>query len=180
MLKVGVLAKDFRVYNRLMNLLKIMNQSFSSLSPDDNYSSFDIVFTDMDLRGRNIIRTDGREEFRIRQLVRSREGGTIVVGIDPGPAPGVATLADNIVIDRRSIYNMPEIREYVTRVSRECVYRKFIVKIGDGDRRYRNQIIKNLYGFRLQIVNEKGSSRAAKRGDDSRSAVSIALSNDIL
>ncbi|MGC8644973.1 MAG: hypothetical protein ACP5UO_01735 [Thermoplasmata archaeon] len=179
-MKLGVLAKDFRVYNRLMNLLKGMDQSFVSLSPDDNYSSFDLVFTDLDLRGKNVFRTDGEEEFRIRQLVKSRNSVNIVVGIDPGPTPGVATLADNVVIDRRSIYNMGEIRDYVARVSRECRYRSFVVKIGDGDRRYRNQIIKSLYGFRLQIVNEKGSSRTTKRGDDSRSAVNIALSNDIL
>ena len=112
-MKLGVIARDFRVYNRLLTLLKGMNEPFVSLRPEDNYTGFDIVFTDMELRGSNIIRTDGLEEFRLRQLVRSKNSEKIVVGIDPGPAPGIATLANNVVIDRRSIYDFRDIRESV-------------------------------------------------------------------
>jgi len=179
-LKLGVIARDFRVYNRLLTLLKGMNEPFVSLRPEDNYTGFDIVFTDMELRGSNIIKTDGLEEFRLRQLVRSKNSEKIVVGIDPGPAPGIATLANNVVIDRRSIYDFRDIREYVSRVSRECKYNSFVIKVGNGDRRYRNQIIRSLGDFRLQIVDEKGSSKTVKRGEDSGSAINIALSNDIL
>ncbi|MEM0127498.1 MAG: hypothetical protein QXO03_00220 [Thermoplasmatales archaeon] len=179
-MKVGVLTKDFRIYNRLMCLLKNIGQPFVSLRESDRYSSFDLVLTDMDLSGGNVYKTDGLDEFRIRQLVKSGDSHEIVVGIDPGPMPGIATLANNIVIDRRSIYDVREIRNYVLRVNNECSHKDLIVKIGDGDRRYRNQIIRSLYGFHLQIVDEKGSSRTSKRGDDSRSAVNIALSDHIL
>ncbi|MEL9915138.1 MAG: hypothetical protein QW078_03990 [Thermoplasmatales archaeon] len=179
-MNVGVLTKDFRVYNRLMCLLKEMGQSFVSLRENDKYQGFDLVLTDMDLKGSNVHKTDGYDEFRIRQLIKSKDAKDIVVGIDPGPMPGIATLANNVVIDRRSIYDVKEIRNYVLRVSRECDHRYLVIKIGNGDRKYRNQIIRSLYGFHLQIVDENGSSRTSKRGDDSRSAVNIALSDHIL
>ncbi len=174
------MTEDFRVYNRLLTLLKDMNESFTSLRPEDNFNGFDVVLTDMELRGSNVFRTKGMEEFRLKQIIRSKNSEKIVVGIDPGPAPGIATLADNVVIDERSIYDVSEIRDYVSRVSRECKYNSFLIKVGNGDRGYRNQIIKSLRDFRLQIVDEKGSSRTVKRGEDSGSAVNIALSNDIL
>lgn len=174
------MTRDFRVYNRLLTLLKGMNEPFISLRPEDNLTGFDMVFTDMDVRGGNVFRTKGTEEFRLKQLVRSKNSERIVVGIDPGPTPGIATLANDVVIDRRSIYDVAEIREYVARVSRECRYNSFIIKVGNGDRSYRNQIIRSLRDFRLQIVDESGSSRTIKRGEDSGSAVNIALSNDIL
>ncbi len=174
------MAKDFRVYNRLLTLLKGMNEPFISLRPEDNFTGFDVVFTDMELRGRNVFQTKGVDEFRLKQLVRSKNSGKIVVGIDPGPTPGVATLANNVVIDKRSIYDVGEIRDYVFKVRRECEYSSFLIKVGNGDRRYRNQIIRSLVDFRLQIVDESGSSRTIKRGEDFGSAINIALSDDIL
>jgi hypothetical protein len=174
------MASDFRVYNRLLSLLKGMNEPFISLRPEDNFTGFDMVFTDMDIKGKNVFRTDGEEEFRLKQLVRSKNSERIVVGIDPGPTPGIATLANNVVIDKRSIYDVGEIKDYVSRVSRECRHNSFLIKVGNGDRRYRNQIIRSLGDFRLQIVDESGSSRTIKRGEDSGSAINIALSNDIL
>ncbi|MEM0134014.1 MAG: hypothetical protein QXU18_02135 [Thermoplasmatales archaeon] len=179
-MKLGVITKDFRVYNRLLALLKGMNEHFVSLRPEDNFIGFDMVFTDMDLKGRNVFKTDGTEELKLKQLIRSRDSKHIIVGIDPGPAPGIATLADNVVIDKRSIYDFSEIRDYIFRVKNECRYSSFVIKVGNGDRRNRNQIIKSLGDFRLQIVDEKGSSREVKRGEDSGSAINIALSNDIL
>ncbi len=174
------MARDFRVYNRLLTLLKGMNEPFTSLRPDDNFTGFDLVFTDMDLEGSNVVRTKGLEEFRLKQLIRSRNSERIVVGIDPGPAPGIATLANNVVIDKRSIYDVSQIREYVSQVSKECRYNSLIIKVGNGDRGNRNQIIRSLRDFRLQIVDERGSSRTIKRGEDSGSAINIALSDNIL
>ena len=126
------MAKDFRVYNRLLTLLKGMNEPFISLRPEDNFTGFDVVFTDMELRGRNVFQTKGVDEFRLKQLVRSKNSGKIVVGIDPGPTPGVATLANNVVIDKRSIYDVGEIRDYVFKVRRECEYSSFLIKVGNG------------------------------------------------
>jgi hypothetical protein len=180
MLRLGILTRDFRVYNRLLTLLKGMNQSFDSLLPGDDLKGFDIVMTDMKIQGNNIVYTKGLDEFRLKQIVKAKDSEKIVVGIDPGPSPGIATLANNVVIDKRSIYNFREIREYVTKVRNECTYRNFIIKIGNGDRNYRNQIIRNLDDFNLLIVNEKGSSKTTKRGNDSESAINIALSNDIV
>ena len=157
-----------------------MDEPFTSLTPKDNFTGFDMVLTDMELKGSNVFRTEGIEEFRLRQLVKSKNSKKIVVGIDPGPTPGIATLANNVVIDKRSIYDVGDIRNYVSRVSNECDYSSFIIKVGNGDRRYRNQIIRSLGDFRLQIVDERGSSKTTKRGEDSGSAINIALSNDIL
>ncbi len=174
------MARDFRVYNRLLTLLKGMNEPFISLRQYDNFTDFDVVFTDMDLKGSNVVKTKGLEEFRLKQLIRSKNSERIVVGIDPGPAPGIATLANNVVIDKRVIYDVSQIRDYVSRVSKECRYSSLIIKVGNGDRGYRNQIIRSLRDFRLQIVDERGSSRTVKRGEDSGSAINIALSDDIL
>lgn len=179
-MKIGVLTGNFRVYNRLLSLLKEMDEPFDSLLPQDEISGFDIVMTDTSIPGNNVFRTDGKDEFRIKQIVKSGNSEEITVGIDPGPAPGIATLANNIVIDRRSIYDISEVRNYVSRIRRECRYSKFVVKVGDGDKRYRNAIVGELRDYDLQIVNERGSSRTTKRGDDASSAINIALSDEVL
>ncbi len=179
-MKLGILAENFRVYHRLLSLLKEMDQPFESLLSAEDTADFDLVITDANIHGRNIYRTNGTDEFRLKQMIKARNSERIVVGIDPGPTPGIATVANDVVIDRRNIYNVAEVGDYVAQVGRECRYSKFVVKIGDGDRRYRNAIIKQLENYDLQVVNEKGSSRTIKRGDDSSSAVNIALSNNVL
>lgn len=179
-MKLGVLTRDFRIYNRLLILLKGMHESFISLEPGDRTTDFDLVITDMDITGSNMFYTNGSDEFRLKQVIRARDSENITVGIDPGPSPGIATLADNIVIDRRNIYDFDEIRKYITEVRDQCSYKTLTIKIGNGDVGYRNQIIKGIADFNPLIINEKGSSKFAKRGSDSESAINIALSNDVV
>ncbi len=179
-MRIAIYTKDFRVYYRLISLFKKMNVSFYSLTDKNNLRGFDIVFSDTDLKEINVIVTDGFNEFRIRQLIFSKDSKNIIVGIDPGPSPGIATLADNQVIDRRNIYSFEDLRKYVQDVYNQCEYNTFKIKVGNGDKVNRDKIIKSLRGFHFILVNENGSSKTIKRGKDWEAAINIALSDKIM
>lgn len=179
-MRVAIFAKNFRVYYRLISLFKEMNVSFYSITDGNNLNAYDIIFTDEKLEGKNIFITDGTDEFRIRQIIFSGNSKNIVVGIDPGPSPGIATLADNLVIDKRNIYHFEEIRKYVLAVHSQCDYKNFNIKVGNGDRVNRDKIIRALRGFHFTLINEKGSSKTIKRGNDWEAAINIALSDNIM
>ncbi len=180
MLRIAIYTKNFRVYYRIISLLKRMDISFSSITDGKNLGAFDIVFSDEFIEERNVIVTDGLDEFRIRQVIFGANSKEIVVGIDPGPTPGIATLADNFVIDKRNIYSFEEVRKYVQDVHSQCKYKNFKIKVGNGDKINRDKIIKALRGFHYILVNEKGSSKTIKRGNDWEAAINIAMSDKIM
>ncbi len=164
----------------MLTLLKKMDLSFYSLTAGDNLKGYDIIFSDEVTSGDNIIVTDGEDEFRIKQLIFNRNSSRITVGIDPGPSPGIATLADSVVIDKRNLYDFGDLRDYVRRVHDQCTFTSFGIKIGNGDRMNRDRIIRVLRGYNLTLVNEKGSSKTIKRGNDWEAAIHIALSDRLV
>ncbi len=180
MLRIAIYTKNFRVYYRMISLFKKMEIPFSSITEGADLKAYDIVFSDEFIEEKNVIVTDGSDEFRIRQVIYKSNTKEIVVGIDPGPTPGIATLADNYVIDKRNIYNFEEIRKYVEDVHSQCRYKDFKIKVGNGDRMNRDKIIKALRGFHYFLVNEKGSSKTIKRGNDWEAAINIAMSDKIM
>lgn len=179
-MRIGVLTKDFRVYYRLLNLLKQMNLNFQSLLNINQIDHFDVIFSDEDLGSKNCFVTDGTNEYWIRQMIFTGPAREIVIGIDPGPSPGIAALADGKVLDSRNLYELNQVEKYVRDVKEQCQYEKLRIKIGNGDSVNREKIIRTLLDFDLEIIKEEGSSKSSKRGMDWKSAIEIAESKNII
>jgi hypothetical protein len=104
----------------------------------------------------------------------------VVVGIDPGQEPGIAVVVDGIVA---AVYRVPmdQVAEVVERIKQ--TYSDVLVKVGNGARLIRTQIVNNLVaqGSPVELVDECGTSPHLGRGtagtviSDIVAAVNIAL-----
>jgi hypothetical protein len=110
----------------------------------EGISEYDVVFSDMDLNFSNCYRTNGKNEYWIRQMLLSGHARELVIGIDPGPNPGVATISDGRVLDSRNLYELEDVLKYVENVTQQCDYDRLKIKIGNGDRINREKIITSL------------------------------------
>ncbi len=179
-MRIGIITTDFRVYYRLLNILKGMNLQFQSLLDGSEVSDYDIVFSDRKIPARNCYVTDGKNEYWIKQMIANGPAREIIIGIDPGPNPGIATLADGKVLDSRNLYKLNDVYEYVEKIRNQCKYDKLRIKIGNGDSSNREKIIGSLTEYELEIIKEDGSSKSIKRGRDWEAAIKIAGSNNII
>lgn len=179
-MRIGVLTTNFRVYYRLLNILKGMNVNFYSLVMREELENFDIIFSDERLNTKNCYVTDGTNEYWIKQMITTGPAREITIGIDPGPNPGIAALSDGKVLDSRNLYKINEVLEYVTKIRDQCSYGNLKIKIGNGDSANRDKIIRMLSEYELEIIKEDGSSKSIKRGRDWEAAIKIASSNNIV
>lgn len=102
------------------------------------------------------------------QTVQGRENcERLVIGIDPGGAPGLAVVADGKVIRTEMCSGIPEILEKVKKVIDSFEHMPMAstsVKIGDGVPAYRQELLRALdvvlpQGITLETVSESGTSR---------------------
>ena len=101
----------------------------------------------------------------------------IIIGIDPGEQTGVAVLAGNAVL---SAYRVPmaDVYQTVQRIMRSmhAIHaRDTIIRIGDGARLIRTQLVNSLLkpGLRVELVDETGTTSVG-RDSDMHAAIRIA------
>ncbi|MGC8580772.1 MAG: hypothetical protein ACP5RS_01140 [Thermoplasmata archaeon] len=98
-------------------------------------------------------------------VINGKKAEKIILGIDPGPYPAMATIINNVVMDVEQFYNMNKMVDKVK--SYRYISNKIILKIGNGDPVYGQRIIKKLHTVvdETIIVNEKNTSKIANKFD---------------
>ncbi|MFQ5920261.1 MAG: hypothetical protein ACE5I4_09510 [Thermoplasmata archaeon] len=189
---LGVLTRDFRLYHDLISYLKERDVPFQSLSYDAPVplevgvvltSATEALTLDFPL----IVPVDeiANAVAKARQLLRGKTAfREIVIGIDPGPRPGAAILGDREVIDTRTGASPEAILEICLSVLRTYTCDSFRVRIGHDDPTHRNRIINLLtrHGLRVEIVDERGTTRHDRRREDARdiaAAIDIAMGRGV-
>ncbi len=189
---LGVLTRDFRLYHDLISHLKEREIPFQSLSFDVDVpveigvvlsTSEEAPTIDFPL----IVAVDEIPDAvaKAQQLLRGKTHfREIVIGIDPGPRPGAAILGDWEVIDSRTGASPEAVLEICLGVLRTYTCEAFRVRIGHGDPTHRNRIINVLtrHGFRVEIVDEQGTTRHDRRREDARdieAATDIAMGRGV-
>ena len=115
-------------------------------------------------------------------LTLLRGGGRTVVGIDPGPRPGIAVLSGDLVV---AVFDVP-VADAADVVLEEIAGAPDpLVRVGDGARRHGAQIIDGLDDVTVELVDETGTTpylgRGARGMDDVLAAVNIArLTGDVV
>lgn len=185
--RLGVLTADFRLYHDLVSYLKERDLPFLSLSFQDAIpDEVGVVLTSpgeadrVDFPLKVVCHEVEDAVAKALQLLRGRTAfREIVVGVDPGPRPGVAILGDGEVVDTRTAPSPESVLEVclAARTNYECD--GFTVRVGHGDRTNRNRILNVLsrHGLRAEIVDEEGTTNRFRRRDDARNieaAVGIA------
>lgn len=102
----------------------------------------------------------------------------LTVGVDPGPKPGLAALADGEVLETRTAESPEQVVRIVSELIRVYAPRNSRVRVGHGDPINRNRIINTLLdeGYLVEMVDEKGTTTRTEN-PDLEAARQIAISN---
>jgi hypothetical protein len=189
---LGIMTADFRLYHDLVSHLKERDIPFVSLSFNEPVPSeigailtspgeFERVQFERKVACEDVEDAVARALQLLRGKISFKE---VVVGIDPGPRPGVAILGDGEVVDTRTAPSPEAVREILLSVLGNYETEKLRVRIGHGDPTNRNRIINAIseVGIQAEIVDEKGTTRRYRRREDARnieSAIDIALGRGV-
>jgi hypothetical protein len=172
---LGVMTEDFRLYHDLVAELKARDIPFVSLSfsrrVPENVGVIVTSAKEADRVRRPHVVAEGDIGTAIARAVQVLQGKTewdeVLVGIDPGEAPGVAVVGDGQVL---ATYHAPS-PEGVARIVRDALgtfpSARRRVRIGHGDRTNRNRILNSLAreGLPTEIVDEAGTTDRTQEPD---------------
>ncbi|MBI4417004.1 MAG: hypothetical protein HY557_08475 [Euryarchaeota archaeon] len=185
---LGVLTEDFRLYHDLVTALKARDVPFRSLSLHDPIPrDVGVILTSPEeaphVRFPEVVPCEDIADAvaRALQILRGRRRWReLVVGVDPGAAPGIAFLGDGDVIDTRVAGSPEEVASVVRSALLGFPTERVRLRIGHGDPTNRNRIINALapLGLPVEIVDEKGTTHRTP-SPDADAAVEIARSRGV-
>ncbi|XVH32348.1 hypothetical protein ACNS7O_03965 [Haloferacaceae archaeon DSL9] len=183
---IVVATENFRLYHEAVSALRERGVSFTTIEPaDDPPDRAQVVITtredEFDAGGRSDLELVFADSEQIRPAIETalnilRDGdGRTIVGIDPGVRPGVAVLVGGSVV---AAFQVP-LADAVDLIETELADATDpLVRIGDGARLQGAQLINDLEGVPIELVDETGTTPylgAGARGmGDVLAAVNIA------
>jgi len=182
---IGILTEDFRLYYDLIKMLKQRDIPFLSLSfkdpiPDD----VGVVLTswgEMDkVDFQYKIGVDDKDleqalALAIRKLGHKDVYDKIVVGIDPGKAPGLVVFGDEKLLVQRVVKSPEDVKVVIIGILANYPSKDFVVKIGHGDIINRNRIINTLAELDLNIfIVDETNTTTSVHDPDIYAAMDIA------
>jgi len=153
MKKIGVYTNNFSLYHDLLEVLKRRKIPYISLSSKKNISNkIGVIITSHDelhnIKLKKVIAADIYDnldqvvDIAIQTIVGKDLYSRLIIGIDPGEKPGIALIADDIILKKTNV-NSPEIiLESIKRYLKEYPSISTLIRIGDGSLIHRNRIIK--------------------------------------
>jgi len=161
---IVVATEDFELYHDVVGELRDRGITFTTLEPDEELpkkASVALTSTeetvdvppDVDLVKGTAETARATVEEAIA-LLRGESGRTII-GIDPGEQPGIAVLAGDMVV---ATFQVPpaKVAEVVHEETADAT--NPLVRIGDGARLIGAQIIDDIEGVPIELVDETGTT----------------------
>lgn len=181
---VGLLTEDSRRYYEMIEALKAEDIEYTSLDFCDSVpANVAVVVTTEKERVRvpfDKVVVDDEPAEAMATIRRYMNGGRAVkdlmIGVDPGHRPGVAAVADGVVLTRGIAKSPEDVKIVVDGIIREHPSSNIVVRIGNGDRTNRNRTFNGLweFGLRPEIVDERNTTTKSATPDED-AAVEIAL-----
>jgi hypothetical protein len=175
---LGILTEDFRLYHDLVAELKARDIPFESLSFHQRLPHHvGVIITSPGelprVRFRHKVAAAVVDDAiaQALRLLQGKEGfEELIIGIDPGPRPGVAALGDGQVVEVRTADTPEAVAGVVGSVVRNHPSRRVLVRVGHGDPTNRNRIINALEDqpVGVEIADEGGTTPRDTRRDDVR------------
>jgi len=171
---VAVVTEDFRFFYEAVRLLKEKGQPFISMGFSDALPlNAELVLTTEGerkrLRGRKVIASDD-PAWAVKAALALLKGGSfnrMIVGVDPGPRPGIAILGDGKVLLAETLLSpeevAPAIRDFLSFVSTN----ELLLRVGHGDPTNRDRIINTLWDVtrNIEMVDETSTTRRTGHPD---------------
>lgn len=187
MARLAIRTANFQLSYKLIQSLRARKITFEVKEISEKLTSKDIIWfaegseiIDSDSIGKAIPTTietiEESIEFALLVMKGLDEPNQLVFGIDPGPYPGLAWLADGVFIGVSQLQSIEEISQKISSVSSSINARSILIRIGNGDPLIRDRIINMCIekNWNLEVVDESKTSRGLLRHNHSISALRIA------
>ncbi len=180
MRRIAVRTADFRLSFHLMRELKRRECNFVLLHLDDQWE--DVLLTSPEeVKDGDIPATEENIEIAVERAIQASRGFDnavqLVFGIDPGPRPGLAWLADGMIVGSAQLESIDMISAHIIGLSSAVPHRRMCVKVGDGAPLIRDRIINKLLlnGIETLQVSEHRTSQGSRSKAHIHAATRIAL-----
>ena len=185
MRRVYIRTDDFRLAHRLLRFFESKEVSATHLHPDEEVPDADDWWfgtaEEVERLGGNGVAVDPEriEEWWLDwELSHHRNDGCheLVVGVDPGPRPGIAWLSDGRIMGETTVERLDLVSAHLQRLMKALEPHRVLVRIGDGSPAHRDRLINQCLslGLHVQVVNEHRTSSGTTRHHHGRSAAKIA------
>ena len=150
------------------------------LAPDDKWDGILLTSPEEVMDG-GIPATEDTLEISVERAIQASRGFEsavqLVFGVDPGPRPGIAWLADGIVVGSAQLEEINGVADHIIGLSSAVKHQRMCVKVGDGAPLIRDRIINQLIlrGIETLQVSEYRTSSGSRVKTHLHAATRIAL-----
>ena len=180
MRRIAVRTEDFRLSFHLMRELKRRDCNFVMLSSNENWDGT-LLTSPEEVSGGEIPAMEENIEIAVERAIQASRGidtaVQLVFGIDPGPRPGLAWLADGVVVGNAQLEKIESVTDHIIALSSAVEHQRMCVKVGDGAPLIRDRIINQLIlnGIETLQVSEYRTSSGSRSKAHIHAATRIAL-----
>ena len=180
MRRIAVRTDDFRLSFHLMRELKRRKCDFIMLATSNEWDGI-LLTSPEEVKEGHIPATEDSVEIAVERAIQASRGldsaVQLVFGIDPGPRPGIAWLADGIVVGSAHLEQIEFVADHITGLASAVKHQRMCVKVGDGAPLLRDRIINQLIlrGIETLQVNEYKTSSGSRMKTHLHAATRIAL-----
>ena len=171
--RIGVRSADFTWVHQVLILLRNLGHRPCHLEADEAAPhDVQVVLSTVEESGSGELglRRDHLESDLAKAL---RNTGTttgkrrVVIGVDPGPRPGVVWSVDGREEGAKQLNRPEDVARVVQELSDAHEHRPMVVRVGDGDPGVRNRILRDLFdtGHAVELVDERRTSKGLARHD---------------
>ena len=180
MRRIAVRTDDFRLSFHLMRELKRRECNFVMLSSGEKWDGV-LLTSPEEVQDGEIPATEETLEISVERAIQASRGldsaVQLVFGVDPGPRPGIAWLADGVVVGSAQLEQIESVADHIVGLSLAVEHKRMCVKVGAGAPLLRDRIINQLIfrGIETLEVNEYRTSQGSRIKTHLHAATRIAL-----
>lgn len=182
---LGVYTYDSELYFDLVRELRRRGVTFISIDdPKALPAEVAVVITGRgegeSLKGVEVVEVDEdvveAVDAALNAIWGKREYTEIIIGVDPGPRPGIAAVGDGLLLKALTLSSPGEVLSAVEGIMRTYTSRNWLLRLGDGDPVSLKRIVSSIPRglIDMEVVDESGTTLAGPKGDH-LSAMLIAL-----
>lgn len=172
---IGVYTRDFEFFHKTREVLKSKGIPFVGIAVGEEIpEEVGVVVTSTDevddVEFEPRIGCDSVKDVLgkvLCTLMGKSQIATLTIGVDPGPRPGLAVLADGSLLETRTAGSPEDVAQLVEEAERMYSPRNSRIRIGHGDTLNRNRIINSLLerDYSVEMVDEKGTTVRVENPD---------------
>ncbi len=181
MSRIGIFTSDFRFYHNVIDIAKEWQLPYFSLDPSSSIPTDIVVIlsteSDHIIDDRQIRENDPHKAVRMAlpRLIDQVDFRKLVIGIDPGPKPGIAVVCDDVLTEATEVPDIADLESHILKIISDYSYRNYTIRMGDGDRPNGLKIVEILDSNHLlySIVDESNTTIFRHRPQNNAIAAAV-------